>query len=225
VSPDTPQERLLALRREGAPTLDPLRWRFIEALAQRLPAQDGAVRELLAARLDAALLAYGQRWAAARPANVPAAGDAPALAPGATPSRTRRKPAPPAPAGGPLAGLQRHIEAARAQRLAQAPAQAERDGPAEMASVSAFRETWSRYHTETQVAQAVVRGPENAGPLNSHMLVVQTLERMDAISPDYLRRFLSHVDTLRWLDAAVAGLPAPRETRGKPKAPRRARRA
>jgi hypothetical protein len=54
---------------------------------------------------------------------------------------------------------------------------------------------------------------------------VQTLERMDAISPDYLRRFLSHVDTLRWLDAAVAGLPAPRETRGKPKAPRRARRA
>lgn len=219
MSADTPQERLLALRREGAPALDPLRWRFIEALAQRLPAQDGAVRELLAARLDTALAAYGERWASARPANGRPASEAP------PPGRARRKPAQPLPAGGPLADLQRHIEAARAQRLARAPEQAEANEPAEMASVSGFRETWARYHTETQVARAVVRGPENAGPLNSHMLVVQTLERMHAVSPDYLRRFLAHVDALRWLDAAVAGLPAPREPRGKPKAPRRARRA
>jgi len=219
--PATLQARLLALCREGAPALDPPRWRFIEALAERLPAQEEAVRELLAARLEAALSAYGERWAAVRPQQPePAQPAAPATLP-----RARRKARSPAPAqGSPLAGLLRHIEAARPPSPGEILADAGAGDPAEMASVQGFRETWSRYQAETQVARAAVRGPENAGPLNSHMLVVRTLERMHALSPDYLRRFLNHVDTLRWLDAAVAGLPAPREPRGKPKAPRRARR-
>ena len=48
--------------------------------------------------------------------------------------------------------------------------------------------------------QAMVRGPENAGPLNPHMLVLRSLALMRQLSPDYLQRFLSHVDSLLWLD-------------------------
>ncbi|MFZ2387771.1 MAG: DUF2894 domain-containing protein, partial [Polaromonas sp.] len=36
----------------------------------------------------------------------------------------------------------------------------------------------------------------------SHMLVLRSLALMRKLSPDYLQRFLSHVDTLLWLDQA-----------------------
>jgi hypothetical protein len=35
----------------------------------------------------------------------------------------------------------------------------------------------------------------NAGPINSHMLVLRSLAMMQAISPDYLSRMISYVDT------------------------------
>lgn len=61
---------------------------------------------------------------------------------------------------------------------------------------------WPRISAEDQVDQTVRRGPENAGPLNSHMLVLRSLALMRQLSPDYLRRFLSHLDALLWLDQA-----------------------
>jgi len=73
---------------------------------------------------------------------------------------------------------------------------------AELRSVEAFRESWARISTENEVTDAVRRGPENAGPLNSHMLVLRTLGVLQTLSPDYLRRFVAHADALLWLDQA-----------------------
>lgn len=81
-------------------------------------------------------------------------------------------------------------------------------GP-DLKSAQRFRETWSRICAEEEVTQAVERGPENAGPLNSHMLVLRTLGLMRDLSPDYLRRFMSHADTLLWLDQAHGRLKEP----------------
>jgi outer membrane protein OmpA-like peptidoglycan-associated protein len=72
----------------------------------------------------------------------------------------------------------------------------------ELPSVRRFREAWSRIAAEDQVTQAVERGPANAGPLNSHMLVLRTLALLRDLSPDYLRRFLSQMETLQWLEQA-----------------------
>ncbi len=72
----------------------------------------------------------------------------------------------------------------------------------ELRSARRFRDTWSRICAEDEVTRAVEQGPENAGPLNSHRLVLRTLALMRDLSPDYLRRFLSHADTLLWLDQA-----------------------
>jgi len=72
----------------------------------------------------------------------------------------------------------------------------------DLRSAQRFRDTWSRICAEDEVTQAVEQGPENAGPLNSHRLVLRTLALMRDLSPDYLRRFLSHADTLLWLDQA-----------------------
>jgi hypothetical protein len=52
-----------------------------------------------------------------------------------------------------------------------------------------------------------VRKPANAGPLNSHALVLQTLSLMRDLSPDYLRRFVAGVEALQWLERASEQLP------------------
>jgi hypothetical protein len=70
----------------------------------------------------------------------------------------------------------------------------------ELKSVRAFQRTWSRIRVQDRLDAALRAGPENAGPLNSHMLVLRSLQRMRTISPAYLQRFVSHVDTLLSLD-------------------------
>jgi hypothetical protein len=85
----------------------------------------------------------------------------------------------------------------------------------ELRSAQGFRETWARVRAEEDVTEAVQRGPENAGPLNSHMLVLRSLGLLRELSPDYLRRFMAHADTLLWLDEA-GGLLRPPAGKGKP---------
>lgn len=63
-----------------------------------------------------------------------------------------------------------------------------------------FRNVWSRISTEKQVTQALDQAPKNAGPINSHMLVLRSLALMRDVSPDYLNRFVAYVDTLLSLD-------------------------
>lgn len=72
----------------------------------------------------------------------------------------------------------------------------------ELKVIEAFRSTWSQLSAAKQLTQAIGQAPENAGPLNSHMLVLRSLAHMRDTSPDYLKRFMSYVDTLLLLDVA-----------------------
>lgn len=101
-----------------------------------------------------------------------------AQAPSVAPARTRS-------AGAPL--------------LPQLPRTA---GSSEMKSVARFRRTWASGRAQERVAAATASKPEKAGPLNSHMLVLQSLQMMQSLPGDYLRRFLTHVETLQWLELA-----------------------
>ena len=74
--------------------------------------------------------------------------------------------------------------------------------PDELASVRRFRRAWSSNHIHDKVEQAVSRKPANAGPLNSHLLVLHSLAMLGELSDDYLRRFLVQVESLQWLDQA-----------------------
>ena len=118
----------------------------------------------------------------------------------------------------PLAELNAHIEQASAAARAGLPAGGG-DWP-DLRSAQRFRETWERLGAEEAVVKATHRAPENAGPLNSHMLVLRTLGLMRELSPHYLRRFLSHTETLLWLEQAQGQLKAPA---GKGKAVKAAR--
>lgn len=89
----------------------------------------------------------------------------------------------------------------------------------ELKTIRNFRNTWSKLSVDKQVAQALEQAPRNAGPINSHMLVLRSLALMREVSPDYLNRFITYADTLLCLDQGEQEKP------GSPKKPRRAKAA
>lgn len=187
-------DRLEALRAQGAHLVDPVRFRYLEALARRAQSQPAAVQRVLMPRLASAIADYACR--------VDQSVSRPAVA-----ARS-------APQGTALAALNRYLhERSRDEPQDALPGDAPR--ASEMKSVRRFSEVWSRIAAEQQVSQAVARGPENAGPLNSHRLMLRALRLMKGLSPDYLQRFLSQMDTLLWLEQASRKTAAPEGKSGK----------
>ena len=83
-----------------------------------------------------------------------------------------------------------------------------------------YRESWIKQNSDRLVVQSVKNGPEDPGPLNSQMLVIHSLSTMRALSPDYLNRFVSYVDTLLWLEQAANDMRStkPKKSNAKSKA-------
>ena len=178
---------IAALRGRGAEPFDPVRLHFLESLARRAQEHQGAVKRLLEDRLSHSLAQYQQRLVL----HEEAAGDLQRQERGHKPDT--------------LAGLTRTL----AQHLS-ADAQASADAGdvsvgfrPELKSIRNFRQTWSRLSVDRQLAQAIEQGPDNAGPFNSHQLVLRALSMMRDIAPHYLNRFMSHADALLWLDQAA----------------------
>jgi len=174
-----------AWRRDGADRLDPVRFRFIEALARRAAAHGGEARRILDARLAGLLAAYGEEVAKAS-------------------SPARAEVQNPPPPRGALAELVERIDRhAAAEATANPNASAAMPGTAPVAELKTlryFRGTWSKLSAERRLTQSLAKMPENAGPLNSHHLVHRALTLMRDLSPEYLNKFMSYVDGLLWLD-------------------------
>ena len=184
------------LRARGAQRLDPLRFGFIEALARRAQAHVGDTRRLLDSKLAVALAACAARLDSGSQAS------GPALARGDALSR---------PGPGPLADLLRRLD----EHLppdAAAPVRPLHSAPAELKALRQFRSTWAQLSVDRQLRQSLARVPENAGPLNSNLLVQRSLARLRELSPAYLARFMAYADALLWLqdaEASVAPLKKP----------------
>jgi hypothetical protein len=87
--------------------------------------------------------------------------------------------------------LEHHPQESVEERIAQ-----NAEPRAELKTIRNHRNTWSKLSVDLQVAQALEQAPKNAGPINSHMLVLRSLALMRDVSPDYLNRFMSYADTL-----------------------------
>jgi hypothetical protein len=164
---------------------------FRAALARRLAAQPEAVRDRLQQKIDAI----------------------------GAPREREALPASPRQASecAPLAELNAWLRTAR-QAVAEPPAEGEVHDPEELASVRRFRRAWDRSRALERLQDAAARRPAHAGPLNSHMLVLRSLDLMRELSPDYLRRFLVQLEGLQWLEDVPARLPrgkAPARTKRK----------
>jgi hypothetical protein len=196
---DSPGETIEAWRRRGDDGFDPLRLRFIEALARRSAAQAGLARQALDRKLSGLLAAYAadleQAAGAARP-------------PAAQAQAER----------GPLAELV-------ARTAAQKPQGADGSVPDHAGqALGFFRNTWSRLSADRRLLQSRAKLPQNAGPLHSHHLVHRSLLLMREVSPGYLHRFMTHVDALLWLERMEsAGAAEPQQAARTGKSRRKAR--
>ena len=207
---------LAALSARGAARFDPSRFHYLEALAARARRHDGLVRADLERRLAVAVGAFGRRFEAARreaAATVDRVREVmpdalvtiePMLARGEF--RQLRRAAARLGSVGSTVSLQdvvAHLHSANGE-AASATGVPVAD---ELKAVRHFRDTWSKISVERQVRQALAQGPENAGPLNSHFLVLRSLQLMHDLSPDYLQRFMSYTDALLCLTQLESAKP------------------
>ena len=72
----------------------------------------------------------------------------------------------------------------------------------ELQSVRRLRDSLVKRNADKLVTESIKHAPENAGPLNPQMLVIHSLATMRDLSPHYMSRFVSYIDTLLWLDTA-----------------------
>lgn len=176
-----------ALQAAGAPQRDQAQWHYIEVLGARARTQTGRAQVLLQEKLAVLLNQLeGQMHA-------------PPKAPQTEPQGSEAEPSP-------LAVLLRDM----AQHAAAAPTAATTSPTAlsskptawraESPRVQQFKKQLSKISVQKQVKQAMAMAPQNAGPINSHMLVLRSLGLMQEASPDYLNRFMTYVDTLLCLE-------------------------
>ena len=198
-------EAMAALQQAGADRMDPVRWHYVQALAARVVQHEGRVQTLLQARLDAALASLRVRVEQAGRTAAEAAARGIDVAAAPTPQHT--------PSPSPLAALTRylthHAQALESQVGMGADAAVGLDASMagtglpqrpELKAVRQFRNTWAKLSADQQLNRALDQAPKNAGPINSHMLVLRSLALMRDISPDYLNRFMSYADALLCLD-------------------------
>lgn len=207
-----PETLIDALRARGAERFDPVGFRFIEALADRAAAQPEPARRRLDRRLAQALAEFRERWERAEREARDALERATAQFPEAAEGLRERYEA------GDFAGLRQKIARLQGQgdsrplaellaRLGRQPSHGAPKAPAhateppgELKSAQVFRRTWSRLRVDRQLADAFSQAPENAGPLNSHSLVLRALRLMRDVSPEYLEQFSAYAEALLWLE-------------------------
>lgn len=168
-------------RARGDDRVNPVRYQFIDALERRGARHGGEARRLLDARLSGLIAAYAGEIDRVASAAASADSGAP-LVPGNS-------------ALAPLADLIDHIASERPPRASYP----------ELPQLDYFRDIWSKVRTEKQLRQSLQPAPGNAGPLNSSSLVHRSLSLMREVSPEYLKQFLSYVDTLAWMEQLTGG--------------------
>lgn len=198
-----PAELLEALRASGAAGREPVRFRFLEALARRAEGHTGEARRLLDDKLARAATALGERCTRPQTAG----------------RVTGTVPAPASPLAELLAHIRNHALPETASHPQHALADAAPRG--ELKSVAYFQRTWSQMSVDQQLAQALAQVPDNAGPFNPQRLAVQALQRMRDTAPDYLRQMLIYMDGLIWLEQAAGTARPVAAEKDKKKAPTR----
>lgn len=209
-------EVLATLQQAGAAQFDAVHLHYLNLLAARCCGQSGAVKRVLETRLVQALSVFKARFEQAQTEARVTIEQTCVHYPDATADLHKRL------AAGDIKGVRQAIAALKSNRsdsllgrlvcdLAQRPAaladarfergfQLSAGLRPELKAARYFRETWSKLSVDKRVAQALTQAPKNAGPMNSHNLVLRSLALMRDISPDYLNHFTSYVDTLLCLD-------------------------
>ena len=201
-----------SLRLAGADQFDPVRLHYLQVLATRANSHQNFVKRLLDAKLAQALAVFKAQFEQAQSECRDIVAQAAPHYPQAAEDLQRLL------TTGDFKAVRRFIDTLKSNAnrmtagdltryLARQSANNDDAHPAftiglraELHTTQYFRETWSKLNVVKRVTQELHHPPPNAGPINSHRLVLRSLATMRDISPDYLSRFTSYVDTLLYLD-------------------------
>ncbi|AVA34212.1 DUF2894 family protein [Cupriavidus metallidurans] len=204
---DIPHDPLTLLdgwRDSGADRADPVRFRFIETMAQRASGYSGEAGRLLDARVARLVAEYGAMLArdagASDEVASPEAQSQPHSALAELAALRERLGQHTQPATGAITSHTHANANANAQAHTPNALIPQRAAPVEPELADYFRDTWARVSVDRQMRQSQAGVPENAGPLNTNHLVHRSLSLMREVSPGYLEQFLSYVDALSWLE-------------------------
>jgi Protein of unknown function (DUF2894) len=178
-------EALATLQQGGADAFDPVTFHRLQSLSQRMLAHRGETRKRLEQSFEDLRSALANQLAQA---HAEAGKQQGVFAPAIKPKS-------------PLGDLLEEMG------VVQNAQQAMNDQhhlvlPQALKAIQQFGSTWSELSIDSQVTQAIDQAPENAGPLNSHNLVLRSIAQMREISPAYLNRFITYIDTLMCLEQA-----------------------
>ena len=183
--------QITAWRESGACLLDPVRFHYLEVLGARAEAQQGRVKCILENKLALVVADFSlrlvQEQVIVQQQIQSTVEDHVALQDN------------PSPRGESLGELVLSMAQAEPEKGSMGLHPTVAAGP-ELKSLRLFRSTWSKLSADKQLNAALDQAPKNAGPINSHMLVLRSLALMRDISPDYLNRFISYADTLVHLE-------------------------
>lgn len=199
---------LTSLKTSAAGQRDPVRLRYIEALLCKYEASSGNLSALLETKVKAALSEYRQQHAAQpKPAKaIPAANQANSALGGLTSLLDSLQHATDDPDSAPLDQTLRQQEHDLADAIAQQAHQPGSSAPAprqkELRAARRFYSAMVKLNADKVVTQAIAEVPEECGPLNPQRLATRSLDTMRQLSPHYLSRFVSYIDTLFWLEQA-----------------------
>ncbi|MEQ9546842.1 MAG: DUF2894 domain-containing protein [Marinobacter sp.] len=190
----TMEQQLAELKHSGADRLDPVRFRYLEALEQRLQAK-GLQGTRHWQKLEQAVAEYQARSGFQSHVEQPEQS-----------AET-----------GQLSPLQVLLDALNQSpetHVQTSPSPMERLLFGEEATPSAVTNTSPRplkamarvqadqgsQALQDRIRQAIEQTPENAGPMNAHRLVSRAIAAMEKLSPEYLNRFVNYADTLLALE-------------------------
>ena len=202
------KDPVAALRASGADRFDPVRFRYIEAMSCRAEALAQPARQILQNRAQDALQTYradlqregdeARRSAARLVQQYPDREEQLTRLLERCEFRQVRS-------------LERRLARQASDSLVSALTEqitrrycAEQERPGELKSTRRFRDSLARANADKLLARAIEDAPDNPGPLNPEMLAIRSLTVMREISPAYLGRFVSYIDTLLWLEQANA---------------------
>ena len=161
--------------------LDPVGWHYLQVLAQRTHSQTGPAQALLQDKLRTAVAQLQAKLQAHQ--------------------HQHQQSLPVRSASSPLSALLRDMAMPSAERPLSQTGLGRMDNP----RVAQFRQQLGKIRVQKQVTQAIAQAPQNAGPINSHMLVLRSLGLMRDLSPDYLNRFMGYVESLLVMEDAGRG--------------------
>lgn len=182
-------EQIEALRGQGAGDVDAATLHLIEAMWRRAQRLHGLARTKVEQRLQQRVHALQRRLRLC--------------------ARRTETSAAPVPTPSPFAALLQRLDGAAGAPGSRVPSAATGVTEGEhrpMRVLKArhyFRRTWLRLSVEQRLALALRQAPQDAGPLNAHHLLLQTLLRLRQLAPHYLHGMLNYSDVLLVLEQSL----------------------